>query len=855
MKLDITKRSYNSDKNLISQNPYTPLKNRVCMRMLLLLCISSLFVTPIIFAEKGTNLDSVEFVQYLDENTALEEIKIGNLDAYYFRIPAERLQEPSDRDDLHVFESPGGFYSILVNPAESETFNPFSIQEIRYALNYLVDRKLIVNELMGGYGTVLVSNYGPHNADYMRILDEIQSINFQYDPQLAEKMIRLAMVDAGAIIHDGVWRYDDKDIVLRIFIRSDDQIRKSMGEILASDLEKIGFLVQRDYGDLNKAFVTVYGSDPAKLDWSLYTEGWGAPTALVKYDQIGLAQMYSPWFSNMPGFNNPEYWNYENVQLDNVTQAIYAGNFTSESERAALMRTATREGVQEAIRIFVAAKNDLYVASERVDGLVNDFGAGISTRLSLINAITDSGEMRVGVKQIYQGSWNPVMGFTDYYSSYIWSVLSDPASFRHPYTGDILPLRTSWSVETAGLESTLDVPLDAMYWDVHNQKWTNVDFDTNATSKVTLDYVFGNWHHGRSVDMADVLYDLYFVYEWGHDGGSDDAKKDSEFTARTAPYVQTLKGIRQIDDDTLEVYVDYWHFDDSEIAAWATIWPTIPWEMNAAMEKLVTDGKASFSKSGATSHNTKWISMIIPNDAYLIKEYLQDFIKSEFLHPSLTTYGAEYRIDRYNASKQWITDNRHALVSNGPYRLDEYAPESRTIRISSYDGIYPFTVQEMGEFKEEMAPKIVDVIWSQIIMRGKPAEITIHTENADTIRYYMIDAQSNVVKIGNISVESSLSVIHLDETITSSLVDGAGDIVLFALSESILRSASHTVNFLVVNSASVLPSGESTNVVYRDDSFKYLWLFFIIAVAAMTFIVYTIVQKKRSSCISKSNIS
>ena len=70
-------------------------------------------------------------------------------------------------------------------------------------------------------------------------------------------------------MHDDVWTFDGEDIVIRIFIRSDDPIRKSMGEILGTDLEEIGFLVQRDYGDLNKAFVTVYGSDPANLEWSV----------------------------------------------------------------------------------------------------------------------------------------------------------------------------------------------------------------------------------------------------------------------------------------------------------------------------------------------------------------------------------------------------------------------------------------------------------------------------------------------------------------------------------------------------------------------------------------------------------
>ena len=94
------------------------------------------FAIPAAYAEKGAYLDGVDFVQYLDENTALEEIAAGNLDTYYFRIPAERLEDPSYRENLQVFESPGGFYSILVNPAESDTFNPFN-------------RKLVVNEHYG----------------------------------------------------------------------------------------------------------------------------------------------------------------------------------------------------------------------------------------------------------------------------------------------------------------------------------------------------------------------------------------------------------------------------------------------------------------------------------------------------------------------------------------------------------------------------------------------------------------------------------------------------------------------------------------------------------------------------------
>ena len=65
------------------------------------------------------------------------------------------------------------------------------------------------------------------------------------------------------------------------------------------------------------------------------------------------------------------------------------------------MRAATDEGCfARQFEYSVAAKNDLYVASKGTSGLVNDFGAGIPTRLSLINAKTDSDHMRIGVKQL-----------------------------------------------------------------------------------------------------------------------------------------------------------------------------------------------------------------------------------------------------------------------------------------------------------------------------------------------------------------------------------------------------------------------------------------------------------------------
>ena len=66
-----------------------------------------------------------------------------------------------------------------------------------------------------------------------------------------------------------------KPIEITIFIRSDDPVRKSIGEIYGSRITKgLGFTVKKEFGDLNKAFVVVYGSNPSDLKWN-YTQKVG----------------------------------------------------------------------------------------------------------------------------------------------------------------------------------------------------------------------------------------------------------------------------------------------------------------------------------------------------------------------------------------------------------------------------------------------------------------------------------------------------------------------------------------------------------------------------------------------------
>ena len=795
------------------------------------------------FAEKSTFFDSVKFIQYLDENTALEEVRNGNLDVYYYTISSDRLENYQAREGLQVFDSTGGSYSILVNPAESEEFNPFSSKDIRFALNYLIDRKLIVNELMGGYGSPIISYYGPSDPEYLTVIEQLEAFNFKYNPVLAEEIITRVLKERGAVKIDDKWQIDAKPIEIKIFIRSDDTVRKSIGEILASKLQKIGFTIKKDFGDLNKAFVVVYGSNPSDLKWSLYTEGWGR-SAFVRYDSVGLGQMYSPWFSTMPGFNDPSYWNYKNDRLDTLTQKIYTGGFESSEKRSQLIQEAVVEGVNESVRIFLASKIDQYVVNEKVKGIVNDFGAGVPSRFTPINAQSSNNEFVIGVKQIYQGAWNPVMGLTDMYSRHIWGIISDPATFKHPFTGETFPIRAEWQVETAGPNEKLTVPQEAIIWNPYFQKWDYVTPDTLATSKVTFDYKFSNWHNGQEMDINDILYSLYFTIEWGTQIDENDRTFDTEFTPRTSQIIQTIIGVNPIDEDTIEVYVDYWHFDEGEIADWAVLWNSMPWEISSAMEKAVMDGKVSFSRSGATSKNVNWLSLIIPTDANLIKEYLQEFKNSNYIPVALKEnyQNSQYFQNRYDSSIKWIETNNHAVISNGPFYLKSYSPESRTITVSAFDDdSYPFKIGEWAEFEKAKLPIIKNIEMKNIIQRGEELEIRVEVDNSDSILYFLTNTEGRMISSETLNIDGNRITVTVPSENTKDLGIGANNIKIFAISNSVLKPDFYESSFLVTDVKAELPTSLSTNIEFTENKSEY-WIWII---PILFFIGMGIYLKKR----------
>jgi peptide/nickel transport system substrate-binding protein len=220
------------------------------------------------------------------------------------------------------------------------------------------------------------------------------------------------------------------------------------------------------------------------------------------------------------------------------------------------------------------------------------------------------------------------------------------------------------------------------------------------------------------------------------------------------------------------------------------------------MEQAVIDGKASFSRSGAVSKNVNWLSLLVPNDAKLIQQYLEDFEKSNFIPKSLEQFdsNSQYFADRYNASIKWINEKNHAIISNGPFALKSYSPESRTITINAFaDQSYPFEAGYWEEFEKITFPKIIDVKMAEVIAKGEPTTISITTESASKIQFFLTNSDGMLVSNGVKDVTENPTVLEFDDEITRQLSSGANDLKIFAMSDTVLRPDIYVTSFLVVD--------------------------------------------------------
>ncbi|MBF8267694.1 MAG: hypothetical protein HW388_1202 [Dehalococcoidia bacterium] len=652
--------------------------------------------------QPGPATDTINFRAFAVE-IASRELEAGQMDMYLFSLKTPAAEKLQANPAATVYQAPASTVSIVLNPAPAPEgeLNPLSIKEVRQALQHVVNRPFIAQEVYKGFALPMLSHVSPADFDYLTVYDLLKESRIGYDPQLARDMVKEAMTQAGAELQDGLWRYKGKRIDLKFIVRTEDE-RWDIGNALRAELATLGFSVSLVPQQFGPAIFTVYGTDPQQFGWHLYTEGWGRG-APERYDFASINQMCAPWLGNMPGWQEVGFWQYEAPQIDQLGQRIFTGDFTGLEERNQLYVQATEACLEESLRLWVVTAINNFPANALLQGVTQDVVSGPKSLWTLREAhIPGKTDLTVGNLWVWteRTTWNPVGGFGDIYSVDIWNQVHDPPLWTHPFTGIPIPFRAQYQVETAGPEGKLDLPGDAFSWDAGAGGWKAVPPGTRATSKVTFDYskyFQSRWHDGQPITMADVLYPISQLFDMVYN--PDKSRIEFSIATTNKPFTDTFRGFRITADNQLEVYVDFWHFLPDYIAQYASIsGVSMPWQVLAAMDNLVFQQRtAAYSDTTAARFNVPWLSLVVDGNARLVRNALRGFADTGYLPQSALTVNGEALVNeteaaaRYASAIDWFAQKKHMVISNGPFYLERFDSSAQFAQLKAFrDPDYPF---------------------------------------------------------------------------------------------------------------------------------------------------------------------
>jgi hypothetical protein len=302
-----------------------------------------------------TDTDGYWYKHLLDGDVEATPDKTG----YAFDPPSITITGSGSDLDFQAFEAvqPTLSIELTFNPSGpvfdgTGKLNPFAVPEFREAMNWLVDRDYIVDEIMGGLAVSRVCAISTAGVDgTVRFPDTVAALEakYAYDQAKALDVIESVMTGLGAVKSDGKWMYNGEQVELIGLIRTEDE-RNQMGDYLADLFDDFGFAVTRQYGG-SGVLAPIWQGDPTLGTWSFYTGGW--ISTLIPQDEssnfgffytdLGLEYMQSPLWEAY--INDPEFYE--------AAERLWNYDYTSMAERADLFKTCLEMSLLESQRVWI----------------------------------------------------------------------------------------------------------------------------------------------------------------------------------------------------------------------------------------------------------------------------------------------------------------------------------------------------------------------------------------------------------------------------------------------------------------------------------------------------------------------
>lgn len=812
--------------------------------LLLLLLAASTFVIPTVSRAQtrvGAWIDTVVAVQEPSDATAVSRLEANDIQAWFSSTANPDLRDRVARNPaLTSVASFGLQLELTFNPVGpvfpgTDRLNPFASARIREAMNWLIDRKFIADEIMRGMARPRYLPIDSSSPDFARLADVARRLEIRYtpDPDRARAVISEEMGRLGATRVGGRWRFRDQPVTLTFLIRTEDE-RRPIGEYVAGLLEGLGFTVERRFGSAADLSPVWSRGDPAKGQWHLYTGGW--LTTVIVRDQAGTFD----FFFTPRGLTGPVWQAYKpSPEFNRVADRLARSDYTTLAERNRLVARALELAMQDSVRIWLVDRTSVWPRRAEVK-VVADLAGGISGSLLWPYTIRyegrTGGTVRIGVPNMLPEPWNPIGGSNFIFDTTLYRATQDYATIPDPYTGLDVPQRVEraevFVKRGLPVAKTLDwvslqfvpeirVPDDAFIsWDPKAQRFitvkekspqgltartkTVVHFDRDLFEKV-------QWHDGSRLSMGDIMVGWILSFDRAMSASSI---FDESVVPSFESFEQTFRGFRIVSENPLvaELYSDAFTLDAEAIAAGAAgaFWPIYsfgpgPWHTVALGIRAEAAGEAAFSEDKSAKQNVERLNYIAGPTLAVLDRHLAAARAENFIPyaPAMRQYiTAEEARTRWTFLTHWREGRGHFWVGMGPFLLQRVSPVEKIVELRRFSR-FPDPSTRWVRFDEPMlavlavsGPSTVRIgdgaaFDVRITFKGRPYP----SREVEEVKFLLFDAKSALIASGQAQQAGDIWKVVLSPQITQRLGAGSNRLEVIAVSRVVSVPSFATVSF------------------------------------------------------------
>ena len=737
----------------------------------------------------------------------------------------------------------GSSAEITINPAgpafTDGRINPFHVPEIREALNWLIDRRYVAEELYGGLAVPRTLPLHTAFPDYARLADvgRVLELRYRYDPERAARVIREEMEKLGATLGERGWTHQGEPVRITLLIRNEDE-RRRVGDYVARLMEQLGFGVERLYRTAEEASRIWILGDPYAGRWHLYTGSW--ISTWINRDQ---ADVFSFYYTPR-GRADPLWQAYRPApEFDEIADRLQRRDYGAWEERQGMMVRATELAMKDSVRVWLVDQISVWARARNV-GLAVDLAGGVSGSalwpFTVRYLDRTGGRVVFATPSLLTEPWNPVDGSNWLFDVMIVRALNDSPLLPDPFTGLLWPQRIvsaevtvregepvirthDWV--TVRSEPEIRVPEDAWIdWDPTGQRFVTVEEKhpegvlarTRTVVRYEDDYLNRRWHDGTQVSPADVVLPWILMFERSKE---QSPLFDPAHLPRFEVFQRHYRGWRILGTEplTIEVYSDQ-IYPDAEWIVGARAPGATPWHAVALGIRAEQSGELAFSSNKADRTGVNWMSYVSGPSLPILARHLEAAGMQGFV-PFGRVLGKLLRPgeveDRYRALGEWYGARRHFYVGDGPFYLHAVHPVARSVVIRRAPG-FPDPAGKWLRFTTPEVP-VLDLDGPLVVRYGEPVEVTLRiafegdpysTEAIEMARYLLFDGRGRLVSKGDAEpVEQGRWRISLPSHEVGELGFGANSLEVAVASRRVAMPVFATHVF------STVPTGRNTGTV------------------------------------------